>query len=122
VHEPLDRIGLVHDADPRAEARVNEPVAESADEIADDEDRVGRVHSQGDVGDEVTERRDQGDAAAAEGMMEAGVGEGRDGVAGERREENERDDGVADVVVFLELGKSVAFSVSRSAEQSIPMG
>lgn len=71
----------------------------------------------------MTQRRNEGDAAAAKGMMEAGVGEGRDGIAGERREEDEGDDGVADVVVFLELeGVSLILPISGLVEQRVPMG
>lgn len=104
MQEALDGVGLVHGADPGAEAGVGQAVAEAADGVGDDEDGVGWVGGEDGVGDDVAEGGHDGDAAAAEGDVDAGIGEGGGGVADEGGEEDERDDGVAEVVVFFELG------------------
>lgn len=108
MHKALHRIRLVHSPDPRTEARVGQAVAEAADSVADDEDGPRRVHGEDDKRGDVAQRRHDGDAASAEAHVNLRIGHGGDGVAGEGSQEDEGDDGVAEVVVFLELGKLVA--------------
>lgn len=103
MQEPLDGIGLVHDADPSTEAGVREAVAEAANHVDDDENGPGRVDGQDDVGDDVAQRRHDCDTALAEFHVDAGVCKGSDGVASEGGQEDEGDDGVAEVIVFFQL-------------------
>lgn len=61
------------------------------------------MQGEGDEGYEVADWRHDGDASLAEFHVDAGVGECGDGVACEGGEEDERDDGVAEVIVCFEL-------------------
>lgn len=104
VHDPLDRVGVLHDADPGAERGVREPVAEAGDGVDDDKRGERRVGGQNGVGQDVAERRGDGDPPLSEARVDHGVGEGGDGVAGERGQEDQGHDGVVEVVVVLEGG------------------
>jgi hypothetical protein len=63
------------------------------------------MHGEDDVGDEMAEGGDDGDAALAEIDVHLVVDGGGDGVAGEGGEEDEGDDGVGELVVFFYVGE-----------------
>lgn len=111
MQKALNRVRPVHGTDPRAEARVRQAVAKAANGIAHHEGGIRRVRSQGSKGNEVAYGRHDGHAALAEPDMNAGIGEGGDGVADKGGEEDEGDDGVREVVVFFEL--SVRYDQKR---------
>ena len=94
MHEPLDRVGLVHDAHPSAEASVGQAVAESADDVEDDEDGPWRMECESDEGDDVADGCHDGHTALSELDMDLSICEGCHGVANERGEEDEGYDGV----------------------------
>lgn len=58
---------------------------------------------QGGKGNDVAYWTHNGNSALAESDVDAGIGECGDGVAREGGEEDERNDGVTEVVVFFEL-------------------
>ena len=51
----------------------------------------------------MTDGRHYGYASTTELHVDAGVGKGRDGVPGEGGEEDERDYGIREVIVFFQL-------------------
>lgn len=53
VHEALDGVRLVHGAHPSAEAGVRQPVPKAADDVDHDQHGVGRMQTEGHVGDNV---------------------------------------------------------------------
>lgn len=61
------------------------------------------MSGQGGKGDDVAYRAHNGNSALAESDVDTGIGECGDGVAREGGEEDERNDGVTQVVVFFEL-------------------
>lgn len=89
VQKALDGVGLVHGADPGAHAGVQKAVAEAANDVDDDKDRVGWVQGQDNIGDDVADGRHDGDTSLAELDVNSGIGEGGDGVASEGRQEDE---------------------------------
>ncbi len=103
MHEPLDRVRLIHTSHPGAETCVGQPVAEATDDVAHHQRRVRWVKCEDEEGDEVTEGRHDRDAALAEAEMDAGIGEGGGGVANEGGKEDKGDDGVGNVVILLKL-------------------
>jgi hypothetical protein len=122
VHTSLHGVCVVHNANPSAEGGVGEAIPEPGDGVGDDEDGERRVRGQDAVGDDVAYGCGDGDASLAELGVDGGVGEGGGGVAREGGEEDERDDGVVEVVVFLEggddrlRGGSVGPAVKRGCE------
>ena len=102
MHDPHDGIGVVHDTDPGAEGGVGEAIAETRDGVDDDEGGEWWVSREYGVGDEVAERSGDADAALAKLHVNLRVEDGGRGVAGERCQKDERDDGVIEVVVRLE--------------------
>lgn len=103
MHKPLNRIRLIHRAHPGTKARIRQPIAEAGDHVDDDKGGPRWMYSQDDVGDYMTGGGHDGDAALAEAHVDAGVCEGGDGVAGEGGKEDEGNDCVGEIVVFLEL-------------------
>lgn len=63
LEEALHLVGACHVAGPRAPRCVDETVAHADENEGDDEDGVGRVEREGDVGKEVAEAGDDGHAA-----------------------------------------------------------
>lgn len=88
VQETLNRVGLVHLANPRTEARISQAVAEAAQHIADDKDGVRGVQCQGNKSADVTDGGHDCHTSLAKLDVNPGIGEGSDGVAGKGREED----------------------------------
>lgn len=103
MENPLYGIGPVHAADPCAKASVGQAVAKPAYGIGHHQHWVGRMKCQHRVRDGVAEGGHDGHAATAQRDVDASVCARREGVAQERGEEDEGDDGVGKVVVLFEL-------------------
>jgi hypothetical protein len=105
LQKTRDLIRALHVPQPRTPRSVDETVAETDEDEHDDEDGEGGMHGEDDVGDEMAEGGDDGDAALAEIDVHLVVDGGGDGVAGEGGEEDEGDDGVGELVVFFYVGE-----------------
>lgn len=103
MQEPLDCVRLIHGANPGAKARISQSIAESADHVGHDECWVRRMQGQDDVCDDVAERCHDGHASLTELLMNPSVGKCRNRVTGERSQEDQRDDSVAEFVVGFKL-------------------
>lgn len=116
--QQLARVGEV--ADPGVPRGVSHAVAEAREDEGEDEDNVRRVRGDDGVGGEVARRADDGHAALAELVVQRVVEQRRGDVPDEGREEDERDDNVREVVVFLELpGVSPVTVARRGAATSV---
>ena len=71
------------------------------------------MYGHDDEGKEFAAGRDDGDPAAAEAQMQAVADEGREGVPDEGGEEDERGDGIVEVIVAGDLGAGVSVKVVR---------
>ena len=100
VQDAEDLVGVGHGADPRVPGRVLDAVAEAGEDKHDDEHGVWRVVGDDDVGEEVADGTEDGDAALAEFHVDGVVEQRGQVVADERGEEDQRDDGVAQPVVL----------------------
>lgn len=103
MHDTLDGIRIVHDTHPRAETGVSQPVAKAGEGVGHDKNRKWRMGGEDGVGRDVAYGCHDGDAALAEFAVDVCVGEGRERVAGEGGQKDERDDGVIEGVVLFEL-------------------
>lgn len=95
-HHLVRVLHISHKGIPRA---VDESIAKSGDDKADDEKRVRRMAGRDDVADEVGRWSEDGDAAAAETLVDEVVDQGGQDVAEKRGQEHERHNGVRDGVV-----------------------
>jgi len=94
VQDAHDLVCVGHAADPGVPCGVLEAGAEAGDGEDDNDGGEGRVEGGDEVGEDVGEGADEGDAALAELEVDYGAQEGGGGVAGERGEEGEGDNGV----------------------------
>lgn len=103
MQKALYGICLVHHADPGAKASVCQAVAKATDGVGYDEHGVGRVECQDDVRDDMTNRCHDCDTSLPKPLVNARIGKGGDGIASERCQEDERYDGVTQIIVGFEL-------------------
>lgn len=101
MQEAKDLVGVAHVANVGVPAGVAQAVAEAREDEDDDERWVGRVLGYDDVGDEMAHRGEDGDAALAPTQVDVVVEQGREDVADKGGQEDEGDDDVGQVVVFL---------------------
>ena len=122
MHEALNSIRLVHGANPGAKGGIREAVAKARDRVADNENGVRRMRGEDRVGDDVTDRGHDGNAALPKLHVDASVREGGNGVAGKGGQEDERDDGVTEIVVVFQLDVTLALDHICNWSESVRMG
>ena len=103
MQEALYGVRLVHHTDPSAKASVCQAVTKAADRVGHNKHGVGRVECQDDVRDDVAERCHDHDTSLAKPLVNTSLGEGGDGISGERGQEDERHNGVTKIIVGSEL-------------------
>lgn len=103
MQKTLHSVGLIHQSNPRAEAGVGEPVTKATDGVANDKNRPWRVDGKDNKGDDMANRCHDSDAAPAKLHVDTSVSEGGDGVAGKRREKDERYNSVAQIIIRFQL-------------------
>lgn len=109
--EKLARVDKI--TDPGVPRRVSSPIAKASEDESKDENDVRWVQSNDRISKYMAGRADEGDPALASLEMEKVIEESRTDVADKRRQENERNDGVTDVVVLHELRRLLATRAIR---------
>lgn len=103
------RIG--HVANPCAPSSIDDTVAESNEDIHDNEDGKWRVERNDEIRDQAECRCDHAYASLAETDMQGTVDKGRHGVSDEWRQEDERDNGVSEIVMSFQLNGLLVISI-----------
>lgn len=103
VHHAQYLVCVGHVADPGVPGGIAQPVAETGQHVHDHEDGVRRVHAGDNVGDDVAGGGENRDAPLAELLVDRVVEEGRQRVADERGEEDERHKRVLEAVVRAQV-------------------
>lgn len=105
MNQPQQLARVRQASHPRIERGIRKPIPETSQDEGKHQGHVRRVRADHAVGGEVAAGADDRDAALAEPEVEVVVEERGGDVADEGGEEDQGDDGVADVVVFLKLGR-----------------
>lgn len=95
------RIG--HVANPGAPSSIHEAIAETNKDIHDNEDGKRRVERNNEIGNQTEYRGDHAHTSLAETDMHGTVDKGRHGVSDEWRQEDERHNGVSEIVMTFQL-------------------
>ncbi len=104
MHGPHHGVGVLHNANPCGERCIGEAIAETGDGIDDDEGGKRWVSGEHSVCADVAKGSGDADAALAELGVDFRVEDSRSRVSDKRREKDEGDDGVVELIVFLEGG------------------
>ena len=89
LQEALDPIGVDHVTSPSTPSTVFQTIAEAGEQIHDNEDRIGRMKGDHEVGDEMACRGDDRNSSLTKPHVECAVAYGGDAVAQEWREEDQ---------------------------------
>lgn len=99
--QQLARIGQT--THPSIECSIRKAIAEARQNKGKDQNNIWRVRANDTISGKMTARADYRDSTLTEFEVKIVVQKGGGNVADERGQEDERDDGVADGVVFLKL-------------------
>lgn len=103
MHHTQALVCIGHITDPGVPGGVTQPVAKASQHVHDHKDGVRRVHAGDNVGDDMEGGGEDRDAPLAVLLVDHVVEEGREGVADEGRQEDERHERVLEAVVRAQV-------------------
>lgn len=120
VEDAEQLVRVLQVADPGVPCAVLEAVTKAREEHDDGEYRVGRMNGHDDVADQATHWGENGHAALAKVVMDEVARKSGGKIAHEGSEEEQRDDGVVDAIVCLDLAFGRAVSKHGRSSEDMP--